>query len=195
MNSKKFRDTHRRFDTLHKWCQEWPIMSGITLTRIGLQLVGRCVPVPIYYLGWLKLVSDNILKTGWSHKDGCVPLTFTSPSLQLVILYYPLVQDPSFAGRVPGRSKQGRGKRGRVARVEREERRGAGLGGSREAQRALGVGRCAHTPPGWRRRRSARARWAAGVTFEDLRSGTRGRAACGARGWQQPSCWQQHRVW
>ena len=47
------RDTHRRFDTLHKWCQEWPIMSGITLTRIGL--VGRCVPVPIYYFGLAKI--------------------------------------------------------------------------------------------------------------------------------------------
>ena len=48
-----YRDTHRRFDTLHKWCQEWPIMSGITLTRIGL--VGRCVPVPIYYFGLAKI--------------------------------------------------------------------------------------------------------------------------------------------
>ena len=63
------RDTHRRFDTLHKWCQEWPIMSGITLTRIGL--VGR-IPADVCQfqfttLGWLKLVSGNILKTGWSH--------------------------------------------------------------------------------------------------------------------------------
>ena len=47
------RDTHRRFDTLHKWCQEWPILSGITLTLIGL--VGRCVPVPIYYFGLAKI--------------------------------------------------------------------------------------------------------------------------------------------
>ena len=47
------RDTHRRFDTLHKWCQEWPIMSGITLTRIGM--VDRCVPVPIYYFGLAKI--------------------------------------------------------------------------------------------------------------------------------------------
>ena len=46
-------DTHRYFDTLHKWCQEWPIMSGITLTLIGL--VGRCVPVPIYYFGLAKI--------------------------------------------------------------------------------------------------------------------------------------------
>jgi len=50
-----FRHTHRRFDILHKWCQEWPIimMSGITLTLIGL--VGRCVPVPIYYFGLAKI--------------------------------------------------------------------------------------------------------------------------------------------
>ena len=35
--------------------EEWPIMSGIALTRIGLQLVGRCVPVPIYYFGLVNI--------------------------------------------------------------------------------------------------------------------------------------------
>jgi len=57
------RDTHRRFDTSGvrngRLCQELHLHASAWWADV--------CQFQFTTLGWLKLVLDNILKTGWSH--------------------------------------------------------------------------------------------------------------------------------